>query len=133
MRNVVNALFVQNGAVLLGRRSPQRKAYPNLWSFPGGHVEKNETLDEALIRELREEVGVAPTRYTPLGSLSDPNSGAVDPVTYHMYAITAWEGEPTMIGDEHTELCWFAPDAAAALPDLALEEYRPLLRKLAAA
>jgi 8-oxo-dGTP diphosphatase len=131
MRNVVNGLFVRNGTVLLARRSPQRRAYPDLWSFPGGHVEKNETLDDALVRELREEVGVAPTKYTPLGSINDPNSEVGDAITYHMYAITAWEGgEPTMIGDEHTELGWFALDAAAALPNLALEEYRPLFRTL---
>lgn len=120
--------------LLLARRSPQRRAYPGLRSFPGGHVEKNETLDDAAVRELREEVGVAPTKYTPLGSINDPNSDAGDSITYHMYAITAWEGgEPTMIGDEHTELGWFALDAAAALPDLAFEEYRPLFRTLAVA
>jgi 8-oxo-dGTP diphosphatase len=132
MRHIVNALFVQEGTVLLARRSPQRGTYPNLWSFPGGHVEENETLDEALIRELREEVGVVPTRWTSLGSISDPNFRAADSVTYHMYAIAAWEGgEPTMIGDEHTELGWFTLEAALVMPNLALEEYRPLFRKLA--
>lgn len=43
--------------VLLARRSPHRAAYPSRWSFPGGHVEHHETLTDALIRELREEVG----------------------------------------------------------------------------
>src|SRR5215831_5052317 len=111
MPNVVNGLFLRNGTVLLARRNPQRRAYPDLWSFPGGHVVKNETLNDALVRELREEVGVAPTKYTPLCSINDPNSG--DSITYHVYAITAWEGgEPMMTGDEHTELGWFALDAA---------------------
>ena len=36
-----------------------------------------------------------------------------------------------MIGDEHTELSWFTLETAVALPDLALEEYRALFRKLA--
>jgi 8-oxo-dGTP diphosphatase len=134
MRDIVNGLFVRNGTILLARRSPHRRAYPNLWSFPGGHVEKNETLDEALVRELREEVGVVPTKYTPLGSINDPNSEVGDAITYHMYSITSWEGgEPTIVGDEHTELGWFSLDAAVALRDLALEEYQPLFRKLAAA
>jgi 8-oxo-dGTP diphosphatase len=131
MRNIVNALLVREGTVLLARRSPQRAAYPGLWSFPGGHVEANETLDEALIRELCEEVRVTPTRSISLGLISDPNAEAAEPVTYHMYAVTAWEGgEPTMIGDEHTELRWFLLEAASGLPDLALEEYRALFRKL---
>jgi 8-oxo-dGTP diphosphatase len=132
MRNIVNALLVREGAVLLARRSPGRTAYPSLWSFPGGHIETDETLDEALSRELREEVGVIPKRSVSLGSISDPNSAADDPATYHMYAITAWQGgEPAMVGDEHTELGWFAFAAAAAFPDLALEEYRPLFTRLA--
>ena len=48
-----------------------------------------------------------------------------------MYAVTAWDGEPTMIGDEHTELVWFAPETAAALPGLAWDEYRHLFIPLA--
>lgn len=74
---------------------------------------------------------MTPTSYMPLGTISDPNFGAADPVTYHMYAVTAWDGgEPTMIGDEHTELVWFTPEAAAALPDLALDEYKRLFGQL---
>src|SRR5436190_8776587 len=67
MRNIVNALFVRDGAVLLVRRSPHRSTYPGFWSFPGGHVEPGESLAEALVREVREEVGVVPTRIDFLG------------------------------------------------------------------
>jgi len=134
MRNIVNALFVRQGAVLLARRSPHRQAYFNLWSFPGGHVEEGEALNEALVRELREEVGVTPTDYKPLGTIRDPNVGAADPVTYYLYKVTAWDGgEPTLVGDEHTELAWFARETAAALPDLALDEYRSLFDQLISA
>jgi 8-oxo-dGTP diphosphatase len=127
LRHIVNALLMRDRTVLLARRGPHRKAYPGLWSFPGGHVEPNETLDEALIRELREEIGVTPTHCVSAGSIADPN----DPAIYHMYAVTAWDGgEPAMIGDEHVALGWFALAEAAALPDLALEAYRPLFRRL---
>jgi NUDIX domain len=61
MRNIVNGLLVRQGTVLLAKRSLHRKAYPGLWSFPGGHVEENEPLLEALARELREEIGIVPT------------------------------------------------------------------------
>jgi 8-oxo-dGTP pyrophosphatase MutT (NUDIX family) len=131
MRHIVNALLLREGKVLLARRAPHRAAYPDRWSFPGGHVEANETLDAALIRESREEIGVSPTRFALLDTIVDPNTDASDPATYHMHAVTAWTGgEPAMTGDEHTALEWFAFDIAAALPDLALEEYRPLLRVL---
>jgi 8-oxo-dGTP diphosphatase len=129
VRDIVNALLIRQELVLLAKRSPRRKAYPNLWSFPGGHVEKGESLAKALDRELREEIGVAPIDYKLLGTIADPNTAKDDPVTYHMYAVTAWRGgEPTIIDDEHTELRWFKLAAAISLADLAVAEYRPLLQ-----
>jgi 8-oxo-dGTP diphosphatase len=117
VRNIVNGLLICQGLVLLAKRSPGRKAYPGLWSFPGGHVEEGESLAEALERELREEIGVIPIDYKPLGTIADPNTAKGDPVTYHMYAVTAWRGgEPTIIDDEHTELRWFKQTAAISLP-----------------
>jgi 8-oxo-dGTP diphosphatase len=97
LRNIVNALFLRNERVLLARRSPHRPAYAGLWSFPGGHQERDETLAEALIREVQEEVGVRATTFTLLGTIGDPNTTDADPVTYHMYAVTAWDGgEPAL-------------------------------------
>lgn len=134
MREIVNGLLVRGGLILLAKRSPRRKAYPGTWSFPGGHLEPAETPEAGLVRELREELGVTPTTCLRLGLLADPNAGAEDPITYHLYVVTAWQGgEPAIADDEHTELGWFEPMAASSLPDLALEEYRPLLRRLAAA
>jgi mutator protein MutT len=132
MRDIVNAVLLRHGTVLLAKRSLQRKAYPGLWSFPGGHVEKGETLVEALIRELQEEIGITPTDYSVLRSMADPNTKVCDPVAYHMYAVTAWQGgEPTILDAEHTELRWFGAEAAISLSDLALDEYRPLLKEVA--
>lgn len=128
MRNIVNALLIRRGTILLARRSLLREAYPGAWSFPGGHVERGETLEAALVRELREEVGVAPTVHRFLRSIADPNAAADDPVTYHMYAVTAWQGgEPVILDDEHGELRWFGATDALSLPDLALGEYRSLI------
>jgi 8-oxo-dGTP diphosphatase len=131
MRDIVNALLIRQGLVLLAKRSPWRKAYPGLWSFPGGHVEKGESLAKALERELREEIGVIPIDYKRLGTIPDPNTAKDDPATYHVYAITAWRGgEPTLIDDEHTEIRWFNQATAISLPDLALAEYRSLFRQI---
>jgi 8-oxo-dGTP diphosphatase len=134
MRNIVNGMFIRNGLVLLARRSPQRRAYPDVWSFPGGHVDEGETLEQALLRELSEELAVLPTAYRLIDTIVDPNAEAIDPITYYMYVVTAWDGgEPTIIDDEHTKLSWFVLEDAAVLSDLALDEYRSLFKKLAAA
>jgi 8-oxo-dGTP diphosphatase len=128
VRHIVNALLIRDGNVLLARRSPHRAAYAGLWSFPGGHQEPNETLTEALVREVQEEMGVTPTDFAFLRLINDPNTAEDDAATYHMYAVTAWEGgEPALVSDEHTELRWLSAEQVSALTDFAIPEYRPLL------
>jgi mutator protein MutT len=131
MPDIVNALFIRAGSVLLARRSATRRTYPNRWSFPGGHVEPGESLDGALVRELREEVGVSPLAFRELGTLVDPAPRTNGAVLYHFYAISAWTGgEPRIIDNEHSELRWFSIAMACALPDLALPEYSAILQRL---
>ena len=49
--------------VLLGLRSPAKNVWPGYWDIIGGHVEDGESLDDALIREVQEEVGVVPSQF----------------------------------------------------------------------
>lgn len=51
------ALIDAEGRVLLAQR-PEGKSMAGLWEFPGGKVEPGETPEAALIRELREELGI---------------------------------------------------------------------------
>ena len=41
--------------ILLVKRSSDKKLFPNAWSFPGGKLEEWESLDEAVVREVKEE------------------------------------------------------------------------------
>jgi len=55
----VGALFIgSDGKVLLGLRAPSKKVWPRHWDTIGGRVEDSVSLDEALIREVQEEIGV---------------------------------------------------------------------------
>jgi uridine kinase len=84
-----------------------------------------------LARELREELGITPVDYVSIGSVEDNNPHARDLSTYHLFVVRGWTGgDPTAWDDEHSKLEWFDIDAACALPDLALAEYRTVFRQV---
>jgi 8-oxo-dGTP diphosphatase len=59
------AVFDSQGRVLIARR-PENVHQGGLWEFPGGKVEPGEAVEQALARELWEELGIRPTRYRRL-------------------------------------------------------------------
>ena len=120
--------LVSNGdRVLLGLRSPDRRSYPNTWDLFGGHVEDGESLEEALVRELEEEIDITPTDYSFMKTVLKPHRDGACTYSYHLYRITGWVGPgPRLRAPEHSEIRWCTRQQALAL-DLALPEYRDLI------
>ena len=56
---VVGAIFDAAGRVLLTRRAPHMRSFPGSWVLPGGGLDPGETMRDAVIREVKEEAGVA--------------------------------------------------------------------------
>ncbi|ERJ12098.1 (deoxy)nucleoside triphosphate pyrophosphohydrolase [Haloplasma contractile] len=54
-KHVVSAIFIKDNKVLCCRRTKE-ESYPLMWEFPGGKIELGETKEEALIREIKEEL-----------------------------------------------------------------------------
>ena len=54
---VVAGVLIKDGKTLLGQR-PEHKSLPGLWEFPGGKIELGETPEQALRRELKEELAI---------------------------------------------------------------------------
>jgi len=79
------------GRVLLMQRLPG-KHLAGLWEFPGGKVEHGETIAQALVRELDEELGVEVLASTPL--ISIPWHYPEKSVRLHALRVIAWNGEP---------------------------------------
>lgn len=109
--------LIRDGRVLLVHRSPHRRAFPDVWDLPGGHVEAGESEPDALARELREELGVqvATGSVSRLARLT-AGRGA-ESVRLSAWLVGDWQGTPANLApDEHDDIRWFR---RAELPPLA--------------
>ena len=119
---VIGILKQKGGRALLGLR-PSQAFMGNYWEFPGGKMELGETPEEALVRELKEELGVTEVTLGSLGFASASTAGAFDkkrgsfkptPSTFStppntsmlllFYEVKIWKGTPKPL--YHRELKW---------------------------
>lgn len=63
----------------------------------GGKIEKNETPENAMIRETQEEISVTPIKFEKVGLMEfdEYYKGNKENVVFHLYLVTEWNGEPT--------------------------------------
>jgi len=107
------ALADADGRVLIARR-PEGKPLAGLWEFPGGKVVPGETPEQALVRELHEELGLD-TRASCLAPIAFASHAYAD---FHLlmplFACRRWEGIPSP--REGQRLAWVAPDRLRDYP-----------------
>jgi 8-oxo-dGTP diphosphatase len=97
----VGVLFDANGHFLLTSR-PAGKVYAGHWEFPGGKLEAGETVDQALRRELQEELGITIGAAQPwkIDLMDYPHAR----VRLHFCKVFDWQG--TLQGLENQQLAW---------------------------
>jgi 8-oxo-dGTP diphosphatase len=107
------ALVDVDGRVLIAQR-PEGKQLAGLWEFPGGKLEPGETPEEALVRELKEEldIEVAQACLAPFTFTSHAYE------TFHLlmplWLCRRWSG--TVRAREHKALAWVKPAKLADYP-----------------
>ena len=117
---VVAASIYWNGKVLCVQRAEHEKEYISLkWEFPGGKVEVGESREEALVREIREElsVDIEVSEFLMTVEHTYPDFH----LTMHVFKCVLDQGEITL--NEHVALKWLSLDeldqldwAAADIP-----------------
>ena len=112
MTVVAAALAHPDGRVLLQQRAPGR-AMAGLWEFPGGKVDEGELPEAALVRELREELGieVGTADLIPACFASAPLGERH--MILLLYLCRRWQGEPQAL--DASALRWEEPAAMRAL------------------
>lgn len=102
--NLVRAvvgIIQRNNKVLIAQR-PIGKPYSGYWEFPGGKIELQESPEQALIRELHEELGINVTACESW--FVHEHQYPDKKVELHMWRVTHFTGEPQCL--ENQTLCW---------------------------
>jgi 8-oxo-dGTP diphosphatase len=111
---VAAAVIERPGEFLLAQR-PAGKPYSGFWEFPGGKIEPGEDPRAALVRELREELGIEVREATPWITRVYAYTHAT--VRLHFFRVSAWDGAPQPLEDQ--AIAWQrvgAPDVSPMLP-----------------
>ena len=100
---VVAGLILQNDKLLICQR-PNFKDHPLKWEFPGGKIKNDETNEEALIREINEELSINIINYEELISYNFNYKDLNKKVFIYFYLVNNFSGK--VLNNFHKELKW---------------------------
>ena len=110
---VAAALIDADGRVLIAKR-PQGKQLAGLWEFPGGKVDPGERPEAALIRELKEELGVDVNEACRAPFVFASHGYESFHLLMPLFLCRRWSG--TVVAREHAALAWVKPNKLSDYP-----------------
>ncbi len=111
--DVVAAILWRDGRFLAVKRPPG-KPQAGYWEFPGGKVEPGESREDALVRELQEELALTPVTYTPW----QEKRHAYEHIRVRLFFFHVMDFTGTEQALEGHEMKWFTPGHADGFPFL---------------
>ena len=114
--NVVGAVLIKDNKILLAQRSSNCINYPNFFEFPGGKVEQHESEQQALIRELKEELSI---EVYSESLISFPNNIIkTKKIILTLFIIKKWHGDLQINPKIHTKLINVDPSDLSNIQNL---------------
>ncbi|HIA92357.1 TPA: NUDIX domain-containing protein [Candidatus Saccharibacteria bacterium] len=105
---IVRAEILLEQSLLVVKRSAG-KTRPEEWELPGGKIDAGETLEEALMRELREEVNCSVLHAQYRGSFNSLQDHALIIV----FSVTIDSADDIKLSEEHSEFAWISKDTVS--------------------
>ena len=93
MEETAAAIFKKDSKILLEKRREDEDNYAGFWALPGGHKKEEETPEEALVREMKEELNVTVKKFKFIGKFEDRDPTSKKMYTHHSFLCEEWEGE----------------------------------------
>jgi 8-oxo-dGTP diphosphatase len=115
----VSGILLAGRRFLVGRRLTDDPADAGLIAIPGGHVEGGESFTEALLREMKEELGIEVRRARPVGDEEYVASDG-EKQRIHYFVIEEWEGRPE--AREASSVYWETDTGKLVDPDRTVVE-----------
>jgi mutator protein MutT len=129
-KNCANIILIRDNKILLVKRSFKSKHEPGSWSLPGGTCEDEETIEECLIREIKEELNMIIINKKYFKSFIIKNKDTS--LTRAFYFFGDVKGD-IKLNQESEEFCWFdinkIPEKMAFSQDKILKEFKNYLSK----
>ncbi|MFW6324213.1 MAG: (deoxy)nucleoside triphosphate pyrophosphohydrolase [Desulfovibrionales bacterium] len=113
MLHVVAGILLDQGKFLAVQR-PAGKPLEGFWEFPGGKVEQGETLQDALFRELEEEIGIVPCSFLLWKEKQKRSSAGA--IQLFFFLVPQFSGRPRPLEEQGME--WLSTKKALSLPFL---------------